>query len=153
MASPQGRERGGVVVANGAQFELRELPNHAASRNRYITVLSRAQTLSNLPAGFWHSHSLSALPSPADLVEIVRLNRRFGASFFLCVLGARSFSITRFHGWKRPTFVHESLPAQPAGPHRPLPPRLQHRDAAWPATAAAESRCDAAGCGEGRRGD
>jgi hypothetical protein len=110
------QERGGVIVTHDSRVEFRELPNFSAFGKRFVTAVSRSQTRDRPPLGFWHTHAGSALPSPADVIEILRLNRRFGAAFFLCILGARSISIARFNGWRRPVWLYEPLPADMADP-------------------------------------
>lgn len=105
ISRQESRERGGVVLAIDTEFEFRELPNYSKSQRRYVTVIR----LADRPVGFWHTHPGSARPSPTDLLELLWLNRRFGTSFVLCILGAQAFSVTTLRGWRLPRFVHERL--------------------------------------------
>ena len=105
MVQEKGRERGGLVVATGADLEFQELQNYSPSQKRYVTVIRR-ETLPGPIVGFWHTHQGSACPSPTDFLQILRLNRRFQSSFALCILGRRALSIMEWDRmWPRFSYV------------------------------------------------
>jgi proteasome lid subunit RPN8/RPN11 len=104
------RERGGLVLAQENRLDFQELPNRARSDTRYIAVVPAMDRLPGRLIGFWHTHPGSAIPSPIDLLELRRINRRFQRCFALCIVGRRACSITMIRRFALPYFRYYRSP-------------------------------------------